>query len=87
MREIIQRERKIEFACEGVYYWDSHRWKTAVKEQNRQIQGWNVNAKEAVDYYMPTTLYTQTFSYKNYFAPIPEKDMTNNPQLVQNPGW
>ena len=87
MREIIQRERKIEFACEGVYYWDSHRWKTAVKEQNRLIQGWNVNAKEAVDYYMPTTLYTQTFSYKNYFAPIPEKDMTNNPQLVQNPGW
>lgn len=87
MREIIQRERKIEFACEGVYYWDSHRWKTAVKEQNRLIQGWNVNAKDAVDYYMPTTLYTQTFTYKNYFAPIPEKDMTNNPQLVQNPGW
>lgn len=87
MREIIQRERKIELSCEGSYYWDSHRWKTAVKEQNRMIQGWNVNAKEAVDYYTPTTLYTQTFSYKNYLAPIPEKDMTNNPQLVQNPGW
>lgn len=87
MREIIQRERKIELACEGSYYWDSHRWKTAVKEQNRPIQGWNVNAKEAVDYYTPVTLYTQTFTYKNYFAPIPEKDLTNNPQLVQNPGW
>ncbi|WP_106832155.1 RagB/SusD family nutrient uptake outer membrane protein [Parabacteroides pacaensis] len=87
MREIIQRERKIELACEGAYYWDSHRWKTAVKEQNRPLQGWNVNAKEAVDYYTPTTIYTQTFTYKNYFAPIPEKDMTNNPQLVQNPGW
>lgn len=87
MREIIQRERKIELACEGVYYWDSHRWKTAVKEQNRPIQGWNVNAKEAVDYYTPVTLYTQSFSYKNYFAPIPEKDLTNNPQLQQNPGW
>ncbi len=87
MREIIQRERKIELACEGAYYWDSHRWKTAVKEQNRPIQGWNVNAKEAVEYYTPTTIYTQTFTYKNYFAPIPESDMTNNPQLVQNPGW
>ena len=31
MREIIQRERKIELACEGVYYWDSRRWKTAQK--------------------------------------------------------
>lgn len=87
MRDIIQRERKIELACEGAYYWDSHRWKTAVKEQNRPIQGWNVSAKEAVDYYTPVTLYTQTFTYKNYFAPIPEKDLTNNPQLVQNPGW
>lgn len=87
MREIIQRERKIELACEGAYYWDSHRWKTAVKEQNRQIQGWNVNATVAEEYYTPVTLYTQTFTYKNYFAPIPEKDMTNNPQLVQNPGW
>ena len=87
MREIIQRERKIELACEGVYYWDSRRWKTAQKEQNRLIQGWNVNAKEVVDYYTLTTVYTQSFTYKNYFAPIPESDIVNNPQLVQNPGW
>ena len=87
MREIIQRERKIELACEGAYYWDSHRWKTAQKEQNRLIQGWNVNASELEDYYSVTTLYTQTFTYRDYFAPIPESDLTKNPQLVQNPGW
>lgn len=87
MRDIIQRERKVEFACEGPYYWDSHRWKTAVKEQNRLIQGWNVKATEVADYYTVTTVYTQTFSYKNYFAPIPESDLVKNPQLVQNPGW
>lgn len=87
MRQIIQRERKVEFACEGVYYWDSHRWKTALKEQNRPIQGWNVNATEAAEYYAPTTLYIQRFTYRDYFAPIPDNDITNNPQLVQNPGW
>ena len=87
MREIIQRERKIELACEGAYYWDSHRWKTAQKEQNRLIQGWNVNASELEDYYSVTTLYTQKFTYRDYFAPIPESDLTKNPQLVQNPGW
>lgn len=87
MRQIIQRERKVEFACEGVYYWDSHRWKTALKEQNRPIQGWNVNATEAAEYYAPTTLYIQRFTYRDYFAPIPDNDMTNNPQLIQNPGW
>ncbi len=87
MREIIQQERKIEFACEGVYYWDSHRWKTALREQNRLIQGWNVNAPELQDYYTVTTYYTQKFTYRDYFAPIPESDLTRNPQLVQNPGW
>lgn len=87
MREIIQRERKIEFACEGVYYWDSHRWKTALKEQNRPIQGWNVNATELQDYYTVTTIYQQEFTYRDYFAPIPESDLTRNPQLIQNPGW
>ena len=87
MREIIHQERKIELACEGVYYWDSHRWKTALKEQNRLIQGWNVNASELEDYYTITTLYTQKFTYRDYFAPIPENDLVRNPQLVQNPGW
>jgi hypothetical protein len=87
MREIIQQERKIEFACEGVYYWDSHRWKIAMKEQNRLIQGWNVNASALEDYYTVTTIYTQKFTYRDYFAPIPEGDLTRNPQLIQNPGW
>lgn len=87
MREIIQRERKVELACEGIYYWDSHRWKTAQKEQNRLIQGWNIQAEETEDYYTVTTIYTQSFSYKNYFAPIPESELVKNPQLIQNPGW
>jgi hypothetical protein len=87
MREIIQRERAVEFACEGQYYWDSHRWKTAVKEQNRPIQGWDVSKTGLQDYYTVTTLYTQRFTYRNYFAPIPESDIINNPLLVQNPGW
>lgn len=87
MREIIQHERKVELACEGVYFWDSHRWKTAQKEQNRLIQGWYIQASKMEDYYTTTTVYTQSFSYKNYLAPIPESELVKNPQLVQNPGW
>ena len=87
MRDIIRQERNIEFACEGVYYWDSHRWKTALSEQNRLIQGWNVNASELEEYYMVTTIYTQNFTFRDYFAPIPDADITRNPQLIQNPGW
>lgn len=87
MRKIIQQERKVELACEGSYYWDSRRWKTAMEEQNRLIQGWNINASDAENYYMVTSVYTQSFSFKNYFAPIPESDIVKNPQLIQNPGW
>ncbi|MDR2774053.1 MAG: RagB/SusD family nutrient uptake outer membrane protein [Tannerella sp.] len=88
MREIIQRERKIELACEGHYFWDSHRWKTAAKEQTRLIQGWNVAASDVNEYYTITTIYTHSFtSPRDYFAPIPDSDLEKNPQLVQNPGW
>jgi hypothetical protein len=87
MREIIRRERNIELACEGQYYWDSRRWKTAAIEQNRLIQGWNVTAVEESIYYTPTTIYIQRFTNRDYLAPIPESDLIKNPQLKQNPGW
>ncbi len=87
MRKIIQRERAVELACEGAYYWDSRRWKTAMNEQNGPVTGWDVSKSDANDYYTATTIYNQTFSSKNYLAPIPESDIINNPNLVQNPGW
>lgn len=87
MRQIIQRERNIELACEGVYYWDARRWKTALSEQNRPIQGWNIAASDVDEYYTVTTVYTQSFTFKQYFAPIPEKELLANPLLIQNPGW
>jgi hypothetical protein len=89
MREIIRRERKIELACEGHYYWDVRRWKTAVSElNNRLIQGWNVTASDVNQYYTISTIYPPpNFSIRDYFAPIPESDMIKNPNLIQNPGW
>jgi hypothetical protein len=87
MRRIIRQERYVELACEGHYYWDARRWKTAIGEQNRLIQGWNVAAAEVDEYYTVTTVYRQQFLFKQYFAPIPESELLANPLLVQNPGW
>ncbi|MGE7774966.1 RagB/SusD family nutrient uptake outer membrane protein [Chitinophaga sp. NPDC101104] len=87
MRQIIQQERRIELAGEGVYMWDSNRWKTSVRDRNRPIQGWNVNGREAEEYYSVTTVYFQRFSFRDYFSPIPQSEMINNPLLIQNPGW
>ncbi|MCI1778487.1 MAG: RagB/SusD family nutrient uptake outer membrane protein [Bacteroidales bacterium] len=87
MREIIHRERGIELACECSYYWDCRRWKTAIKELNGPVKGWDVSRSDVNDYYTVTTIYNQTFSMKNYFAPVPDADIIKNPNLVQNPGW
>jgi hypothetical protein len=87
MREIIRRERKIELACEGHYFWDNRRWKTAPTEQNRVIRGWTVTASTPNIYYTPNVVYVQKFSVRDYLAPIPESDLIKNPNLIQNPGW
>jgi hypothetical protein len=87
MRAIIQRERKIELAFEGQYHWDCRRWKTAPAELNRPIQGWTVTESDVDAYYQVATVYTQKFSLRDYFMPVPESDMINNPQLIQNPGY
>jgi hypothetical protein len=87
MRAIIQRERKIELAFEGQYHWDCRRWKTAPAELNRPIEGWTVSEADAEAYYQVFTVYTQKFSLRDYFLPIPESDIINNPRLIQNPGY
>jgi hypothetical protein len=87
MRAIIQRERKIELAFEGQYHWDCRRWKTAPTELNRLIQGWTVTEADVDAYYQVATIYTQKFSLRDYFMPIPESDIIKNPQLIQNPGY
>jgi hypothetical protein len=87
MRSIIQRERKIELALEGQYHWDCRRWRTAPAELNRLIQGWTTTESDVTAYYQAATVYTQKFSLRDYFMPIPENDIINNPQLIQNPGY
>jgi hypothetical protein len=87
MRDIIRRERQIELALEGKHYCDVRRWKTAPGELNRLVEGWNIFASDIVDYYTRTTVYTQSFLHRDYLSPIPESEIINNPQLIQNPGW
>lgn len=88
MRKIIHHERKIELAFEGKRYWDLKRWKTAVEELNEPIQGWNVYGKTNASYYQITTLFQQRFvSPRDYFWPLNQTTLRQNPNLVQNPGW
>ncbi|TDD93840.1 RagB/SusD family nutrient uptake outer membrane protein [Flavobacterium cellulosilyticum] len=88
MREIIHHERNIELAFEGKNYWDIKRWKKATQEFNEPVKGWNVFGSTEADYYQVRTLFQQRFvSPRDYFWPINENTLIQNPNLVQAPGW
>ncbi|TKG88746.1 RagB/SusD family nutrient uptake outer membrane protein [Puteibacter caeruleilacunae] len=87
MREIIRRERAIEMCMEGQRFWDLRRWRIGHEELNQSIKGWKTDEEGAEEYYKPRTIFSQTFTQKDYFWPIAESNIVNNTNLVQNQGW
>jgi hypothetical protein len=88
LREIIHHERLIELYAESHRYWDIRRWKKAREMwHNQPVQGWNYLGREAETYYTVSTLFTLSFTSKDYFFPIRESNLNVNLRLVQNPGW
>lgn len=77
MRKEIRHERRVEFACEGLYYNDIRRWKTAETELNGPI--YNYAGKE-----MEKRVFN---SKRDYWWPIPQTEKDLNPNLEQNPGY
>jgi hypothetical protein len=95
MRQIIRKERLIELAFEGHRFWDLRRWKTAPEEYRTPIEGWNlaVSLNDGTESEVNELMYTrqvifkQEFRIRDYFWPISNGNLTNNPNLVQNIGW
>jgi hypothetical protein len=87
MREIIQRETLIELAFEGQRFWDLRRWKTALFEYRRPIEGWDIEQSDPIYFYRRKMLFNQVFTQKDYFFPIREDNLVVNRNLVQNIGW
>jgi hypothetical protein len=98
MRNLIKRERQIEFMCEGRRYHDLRRWgwEDANAAYNKPITGMNVKARgsDRAGFYTITALNDvypglarRSFGYKNFFCPIPKSVMNKNSKLIQNPGW
>ena len=77
MRKEIRRERRVEFAFEGLYYSDILRWKTAEKENNGFMH--NYQGKAVVERHFDPI--------KHYLWPIPYNQIVVNPNLDQNPNW
>lgn len=101
MREAIRHERRVETNCEfSVRYDDLRRWKIAEKLCNRTFYRMNYNGTEKSDdptltdsngaksaFYIRVPYLKRVFQKKNYWAPIPQKQIDINPNLVQMPGF
>ena len=95
MRQIIRQERLIELVFEGHRFWDIRRWKTAPEEYRTPIESWNltVSLNDGTETEVNQLMYTrqvifkQEFRIRDYFWPISNANLINNPNLVQNIGW
>ena len=80
MRQRIWHERRMEFVLEGLYYSDVRRWMAADSVLNRPIQLNGANEQGAIQ--------VRKFDpSKNYLWPIPQSEITADPNLRQNPGY
>jgi len=96
LRKIVRRERRVEFAFEGMRYFDLLRWGTIADElENHQFTGMKVATSKATN----TTAYQvddegyilfKKTNFKrgvNELWPIPLSEMVINSKLTQNTGY
>ena len=94
MRGVIQREWNIEFAFEGVRFWNLRRWKTAASELNVELYGWNVLGQDERSFYNnyegPKVVWSKNKDGFNastdYLFPIRGEEIFNS-GVTQNPNW
>ncbi|SFD47242.1 Starch-binding associating with outer membrane [Chitinophaga sp. CF118] len=86
MREAIRKERRVELAFENSRFFDVRRWKIAEQTENGAMRGLNIGA-DMPDFLNVVTFETRVFNKRHYFFPIPSDDVSNDKEIVQNPGW
>lgn len=92
LREILRKEKMIEFAFEGHRFWDLRRWKIAHEHQNKPLRGWNVFGDKALTFYNnyegPVVVWDRNEfeSPRDYFWPIKDTEITVS-NVKQNLGW
>ena len=96
LRELVRRERRVEFAYEGMRRWDIIRWgiaKDVMNEPVVRVEGSILATKNAegdfdVNITGTTVEETRTFTVgKHEVMPIPLSIIQANPDITQNPGY
>jgi starch-binding outer membrane protein, SusD/RagB family len=97
LREIVRRERRVEFCFEPEIRWmDIHRWGIASEVINKKFYGMKLTDDPANYTAYPVDATGHLFSIdktgfyvspKNDLWPIPQSEIDINPNLKQNPGY
>ena len=85
MRSAIQLERQLEFAFEGLRYFDVRRWLIAATTENQQMHGMEVDRGSGGTVYKPFAIRQHHFSNAMYLWPLPLSEVAKSPELLQNP--
>jgi starch-binding outer membrane protein, SusD/RagB family len=86
MRATIQTERQLEFAFEGIRFFDVRRWKIAAQTENLEMHGMEVDRSSAAGtVYKPFAVRKHNFTNSMYLWPLPLGEIAKNPALLQNP--
>lgn len=101
LRYLIRQERKVEFAMEGLRFFDIRRWKIAESVMNGKLYGrpvrdylpaylpgFDKNGMPLYDAYADKLRSFDNRSFnpgRDYLFPIPQKEMDINDNLKQNP--
>lgn len=85
LREKLRHERRVEFAFEGLRYYDIIRWRICDKVRNGNVYGFAkmTESGKRENIFMEKRIWKDHM----YLWPIPQDAIDLNPNLVQNPGW
>ena len=94
LKTILRRERRVEFAFEGLRYYDVLRWGTVSAENSLQFTGMKLTNTPASykDYPVDAEGYLlyqkrNFIQVRNELWPIPQRERDINKNLSQNPGY
>jgi starch-binding outer membrane protein, SusD/RagB family len=89
LRADIQNERRVEFAFEGLRFFDVRRWKIADVTENIPILKMHIiKQADGSKTYQIQTLEKRSFLPQHYLVPIPRSEVDKSKgSLTQNPGY
>ncbi|MAX23671.1 MAG: RagB/SusD family nutrient uptake outer membrane protein [Phycisphaeraceae bacterium] len=93
-RDQIRHERKVELAFEGHRYWDVRRWRVATSLLSVERSGISYKLdfntrdfKIVINPNIETNASIVPFTEANYYLPVTLTRTSNNPNLIENPGY